>query len=255
MPTLEVRDLVVRFGGVVAVDQLSLRAPAGEITGLIGPNGAGKTTTFDVCSGLRPPTSGTVWWRGRDVTTAAPAERAQLGLGRTFQQTALFGSMTVRENIALGRELGLAGANPLRHLRARRGDDDEVSAAVAAAAALCDVGALLDEPARTLSTGNRRLVELARALAGEFDLLLLDEPSAGLDGDESARFADIIRAVQTERGCGVLLVEHDIPLVLSLCDHIYVLDFGRLIFEGAPAEVRASETVRTAYLGTTADAV
>lgn len=252
-PGLEIEDVVVSFGGVIAVDGLSLRAPVGGITGLIGPNGAGKTTTFNVCSGLQAPTSGRVSWRGEDVTSSSTSHRAQLGLGRTFQHVELFDSMTVAENIALGCELGLAGSNPLRHVLARRGDDARIRRAAEESMQRCGIDDLADRRAGSLSTGHRRLVELARALAGSFELLLLDEPGAGLDADETDHFAEILAAVRRERGVGMLIVEHDVPFVLSLTDYVYVLDFGRLIFEGTPDEVRRSTFVRDAYLGTSAD--
>jgi len=252
-PGLEIQDVAVHFGGIVAVDGLSLLAPVGAFTGLIGPNGAGKTTTFNVCSGLQSPTRGQVRWKGHDVTSAPTASRAQLGMGRTFQHVELFDSMTVRENIALGRELGLAGSRPLRHVLAAPGDHAGVDGAVHESIELCGLQDVADERAAALPTGHRRLVELARALAGSFELLLLDEPSAGLDAEESRQFADILRTVRAERGTGMLLVEHDVPLVLALSDYIYVLDFGDLIFEGTPAQVRSSPEVRAAYLGTSAD--
>jgi ABC-type branched-subunit amino acid transport system ATPase component len=249
---LEASGLRVAFGGLVAVDDVTLAAPVGRITGLIGPNGAGKTTTFNACTGLLRPDGGTVRFDGVDVTGEAPQARARRGLGRTFQRMELFDSLTVAENVALGREAGLAGSNPLRQLVAPRHDRATVEQATVEALELCGIAALARRPAGSLSTGQRRLVELARVLAGPFRLLLLDEPSSGLDGEETDRFGDILTTAVAERGLGILLVEHDMSLVMRVCEHLYVLDFGRLIFEGTPAEVRDSPEVRAAYLGTEA---
>jgi len=246
---LEVRDVTVRFGGLVAVEDLTLIAPSGRITGLIGPNGAGKTTTFNACSGLVRPVTGAVALDGRDITSWSPAARARHGLARTFQQTRLFDSLTVWENVAMGREGSLAGISPRRHLAATRRESREVRAATAQAIELCGLTELAAAPVSKLSTGQRRLVELARALAGPCHVLLLDEPSAGLDRVETVRFGEILRRVMAERGVGILLVEHDMSLVMEVCDYIYVLDFGHLLFEGPPDAVRASPIVQAAYLG------
>ncbi|WP_131744832.1 branched-chain amino acid ABC transporter permease/ATP-binding protein [Frankia sp. Cppng1_Ct_nod] len=247
--TLEVLGLRVQFGGLVAVDGVGLAASTGRITGLIGPNGAGKTTTFNACSGLNRPTAGRVLLDGRDISHRGPASRARLGLGRTFQQMELFDSLSVRHNVDLGAEGGLAGLNALTHLAATPGETSRIRGATADALALCDLTDLADTPVSSLSTGQRRLVELARCLAGPFRVLLLDEPSSGLDHDETRRFGDILLRIVADRGVGILLVEHDMALVRQICDYIYVLDFGKSIFEGAPAAVLAAPVVRAAYLG------
>jgi ABC-type branched-subunit amino acid transport system ATPase component len=246
---LEVNDLTVRYGGLVAVDAVSLQAPPGRLTALIGPNGAGKTSLFNACTGLLRPASGGVALWGDDVTGLPPARRARLGLGRTFQRMELFDSMTVRENVSLGFEAARAGGNPLRHVLAGRADRAAADAAVSQAMAVCEVSQLADRRAVDLSTGQRRLVELARVLAGDFRILLLDEPSSGLDASETAQFGWLLRRLIASRGVGVLLVEHDMDLVLDVADHVHVLDFGRHIFAGSPAEVRDSAEVRAAYLG------
>ena len=248
-PGLEVAHLVVRYGGVVAVDDVSLTAPVGMITGLIGPNGAGKTTTFNACSGLLRPTKGRVLFRDQDVTRASPSKRARRGLGRTFQRVQLFESLSVRTNIELARECAIAGANPLRHVVPRRRDRGEVGNAAAEAIRITGIAEYVDSPVKDLSTGQRRLVELARVLTGAFDVVLLDEPSSGLDQAETQQFGAILRRVVAERGIGILLVEHDMSLVRQICEHIYVLDFGRVLFEGSPDEMVESEIVRDAYLG------
>ncbi|WP_083749471.1 ATP-binding cassette domain-containing protein [Frankia sp. CcI49] len=249
---LVVRDLSVRFGGVQAVAGVSLQAPPGAITGLIGPNGAGKTTTFNACSGLNRPSSGQILLHGFDVTREGPARRARRGLGRTFQRTELFNSLSVRRNVGMGREASLAGANPFTHLMGSRPSSRLLSEAVDEALALTGTTRIADVQVGLLPIGQRRLVELARALAGPFDMLLLDEPSSGLDEHETEQFGQVLQTVVRERGCGVLLVEHDMTLVRSICDHVYLLDFGKLIFEGIPSEMESSDRVRAAYLGSAA---
>jgi ABC-type branched-subunit amino acid transport system ATPase component/branched-subunit amino acid ABC-type transport system permease component len=247
---LQVKDLRVAFGGLVAVDGLSFSVPLGRITGLIGPNGAGKTTTFDACSGLnRRIGGGQISLRGKEVTRLAAPARGRLGLGRTFQRMALCERLTVAENVALGRESGLGGASVLRQLAATRSQRADTRAAAWSAMELCGITELAGIQAGALSTGQRRLVELARCLAGQFDVLILDEPSSGLDRSETEALGRILRRTVEERGCGILLVEHDMSLVMNVCEYIYVLDFGKLLFEGDPPNVAASPEVQAAYLG------
>jgi ABC-type branched-subunit amino acid transport system ATPase component/branched-subunit amino acid ABC-type transport system permease component len=248
-PGLEVRGLSVRFGGLVAVDNASFMAPTGRITGLIGPNGAGKTTAFDACSGLNRRIRGELLLHGQPVTRWGPAARARRGLGRTFQRTELADALTVQQNVALGIEASRAGSSVLSQLVGRRGNHAEVAERCASALALCGISELADRPVADLSTGQRRLVELARLLAGPFDVLLLDEPSSGLDPQETEAFEAVLRHVMDERSVAILLVEHDMSLVMRICDYVYVLDFGRKIFEGTPAEVMSSPVVQSAYLG------
>jgi ABC-type branched-subunit amino acid transport system ATPase component/branched-subunit amino acid ABC-type transport system permease component len=248
--SLDIRDLQVRFGGLVAVDGLNLTATVGRITGLIGPNGAGKTSTFNACSGFNYPSCGKIVLNGdRDISHMSPAARARLGLGRTFQQMELFDSLSVAENVALGREASLAGANVFTQVVSRPADRAEISMRAAAAIALCGIDDLVDKQASELSTGQRRRVELARALAGPFSLLLLDEPSSGLDRSETKQFGQILTRAVADFGLGVLLVEHDMSLVMDICEYIYVMDFGRLIFHGTPDQVRSAPNVQAAYLG------
>jgi ABC-type branched-subunit amino acid transport system ATPase component len=249
---LAVSELSVRFGGLHAVNGVSLEAPVGRLTGLIGPNGAGKTTTFNALCGLNKPSAGVIELFGEDISRLSPPARAQRGLGRTFQRMELFDSLLVRDNVALGREAGMAGSKPWRHVLTSRAERAAITDAVDEAIELCGLAPLADRRAGAISTGQRRLVELARAIAGNFKILLLDEPSSGLDSAETKRFGRILREVITRRGTGILLVEHDMSLVMDVCDHVYVIDFGLLIFEGAPAEVRHSEIVRAAYLGSEA---
>jgi ABC-type branched-subunit amino acid transport system ATPase component len=250
---LELMGISVRFGGLVAVSDASLRARRGHVTSLIGPNGAGKTTTFNAATGVVTPTAGEVRLGGERLDGLSPMARAQRGLGRTFQRMELFDSMTVLENIALGPELLAAGRRPWRHLVATRREQAEGRARAAKAVDRCGIGALVDRSADELSTGQRRLVELARAMASPFSFLLLDEPSSGLDVSETEHFASILRSIADDEGLGILLVEHDMALVRAICDHTYVLDFGRMIFNGATDAVLRSELVQAAYLGSEAD--
>jgi len=232
-PALAVERVTVRFGGNVAVDDVSLDAHAGVVTGLIGPNGAGKTTLFNVVTGLQPPTSGRVSLAGRDVTGLRTAKRARLGLARTFQRLELFGVLTAHDNVRLAASLRGA-ADP-----ATVADEllERVGVAVAA-----------EVRADQLPTGQARLVELARACACQPSVLLLDEPASGLSETETHAFGRLLRELAGE-GIAVVLVEHDVPLVLEVCDRIHVLDAGRLLATGSPAEIRTDARVHDAYLG------
>ena len=246
---LVVEDLHVQFGGLIAVDRLSIDAPAGRITGLIGPNGAGKTTAFDAISGLNTAARGSVSVHGQDVSRRAAPVRAACGLGRTFQQMHLYDSLTVLENVCLGREAAYAGRSPLTQVFGGAEQRREIARAGWDAMRLCGIEELATRSAGSLSTGQRRLTELARCLGGPFDLLLLDEPSSGLDANETRAFAALLQRVVRERGVGILLVEHDMSLVMDICEHIMVLDFGKLLFEGNPSAVAGSPVVQAAYLG------
>ena len=247
--------VVVRFGGLVAVDGVTVEAPPGRITGLIGPNGAGKTTLFNVCCGFQVPDDGSVSLDGVDVTRMSPARRARLGLGRTFQRMELFGSLTVRENLQLAAESLHVADDPLTQLGVI-GGGRKVSAEVAdAVEELLDVTGLTsvaDQLAGEISTGQGRLVELGRALARRPRILLLDEPSSGLDVAESAAFGQLLVRLVGDRGIGIFMIEHDMSLVLNICEWIHVLDFGKPLMAGTASEVRTSEEVRAAYLGQSA---
>jgi ABC-type branched-subunit amino acid transport system ATPase component len=246
---LEVDGLTLAYAGNVALSGVTLRAPIGAVTGLIGPNGAGKTTLFNTCTGILRPTAGQVRFNDRDVTTLPTPRRAQLGLGRTFQRMELFDSLDVRSNVALGCEAVLAGSNPLRHVLAGRSDRSRIKEATETALERCGITALAPTPVVALSTGQRRLVELARAIAAGRSLLLLDEPSSGLDPHETRRFGAVLREVVASRETGIFLVEHDMDLVMTVCDYVFVLDFGQLIAQGSPGEISRSAVVRRAYLG------
>jgi ABC-type branched-subunit amino acid transport system ATPase component len=242
--------ITVRFGGLLAVNNVTLRARSTTITGLIGPNGAGKTTCFNAFTGAVSTETGAVRLGERDLT-GSPSSRAQQGLGRTFQRMEIFDSMTVAENVAMGPEAVLAGRRLWSQLAGGRREMAEINQRADEAMERCGIGDLGGRDAGDLSTGERRLVELARAVASRFEFLLLDEPSSGLDVDETARFGSILHSVVAD-GTGILLVEHDMALVRMVCEYIYLLDFGQLVFEGTTAEVLASDIVRAAYLGSEA---
>ena len=247
--SLEVEHVTVRFGGLTAVRDVSLRGSPGTITGLIGPNGAGKTTTFNACTGVVPVATGSVRLGGQALDGHSSARRAEIGLGRTFQRMQLFDTMTVVENVSLGLEARLAGQHWWAQIRTTGRERALCREAAADALERCGISHLADVVVGHLATGQRRLVEMARAIASRFRYLLLDEPSSGLDEAETINFSRIVRDVVARDGVGILLVEHDISLVRTVCSYIYVLDFGRLIFEGPTDEVMASEIVHAAYLG------
>ena len=233
---LLVEEVTVNFGGLRAIDALDLDVPGGMITGLIGPNGAGKTTAFNVVTGLQRPDGGRVWLDGRDITSVGPSERARLGLGRTFQRLELFGSLSARDNVLVALE-----SRGVHGRRARQLADEllERIGLQSVAGAQADI----------LPTGMARLLELARALACEPKVLLLDEPSSGLGSGDTDRLGDLLSEL-AGLGVAVLLVEHDMDLVMRVCSKIYVLDFGRLIASGNAAQVSADPLVQAAYLGT-----
>jgi len=247
--SLRADHITVRFGGHIALEDVTIEAPVAGITALIGPNGAGKSTFFNACSGLVKPDRGSVQLFGRELSNLAPSARAQRGLGRTFQQMQLYDTLPVGTNVQLGMEARVAGANLLRTLWQPRAIRREIHGVRDEALALCGLEGLRDYPAGALSTGQRRMVELARAVAGRYSVLLLDEPSSGLDHSESEEFGRVLQRIVEREGTGILLVEHDIALVRAVCDYAYVLDFGRLIAQGPTEEVMSSDLIRAAYLG------
>ena len=251
-PRLRCTEVTVRFGGVVAVDAVDLAVPPATIIGLVGPNGAGKSTLFGVLSGLLRPSSGRVFLNGEDVTRSRPQRRAQLGLARTFQHPEIFGSLTVRDHLVLAHR---AKHTPRRvwsdlfTLGSLRRVDSGERGAVDELIELLELGEIAGHPALGLPLGLARLVELGRALATTPTVLLLDEPSSGLDSHDTWRMEATLRRVAHERDSSVLLVEHDVDLVMRLCSTVNVLDFGRRIASGPPEAVRADPLVRAAYLG------
>ena len=235
--SLSIEDICVKYGGVDALSKVSLALTSGRIYGLIGPNGAGKSTTINVITGVVGPTSGRVLLDESDITGWPAHKRARAGLTRTFQNLALFQSMTIRENVICGmRPSNLAEEKKAQKehftkIMQRLGLDD-----------------IQDEFVTSQSLGTRKRIELARALMGNPSLLLLDEPAAGLSGIEVEGLSTLLQEL-CQQGLTVLIVEHDMPLVMALCQHIFVLDFGCLIAQGAPAEIQANPAVQVAYFG------
>jgi ABC-type branched-subunit amino acid transport system ATPase component len=249
---LSAHGVTVRFGGLTALSAVDISIPAGALVGLVGPNGAGKTTLFGVMSGLLHPNKGHVNLLGTDVTKASCETRARLGLARTFQQPELFLDLTVREHLVL--------AYRVRHYRSRlwkdvftagclKRPDPAETERVDSLLELLSLDEVAHQPVRVLPLGTSRLVEVGRALATAPAIVLLDEPSAGLDRHETERLSGALRRTVMEEKVSLLLVEHDVAMVLSLTSEIYVLDFGSVIAQGPPAEIRENPEVRAAYLG------
>jgi len=242
MGVLEAQGVRVKFGGHMAVIDADIDVEPGRITGLIGPNGAGKTTLFNVMTGLQTPVTGRVLLNGIDVTGFAPHDRAQRGMARTFQRIELFGSLTARENLQVAAEIK----------RSFSAQQQPVAERVDHVIELVGLRPFIDTRADVLTTGQARLVELARALVTRPKVVLLDEPASGLDADETESFAVLLQQL-TREGLAILLVEHDIPLVMKVCHRIYVLDLGRIIASGTGEEVQRDPAVIDAYLGAPAD--
>ena len=252
-PLLAAHDVTVRFGGVVALDRVSLSVPAGSTVGLVGPNGAGKTTLFGVLSGLLRPRAGKVTMSGADMTRRSPQARARRGLSRTFQRMELFTELTVKEHLVVarrvreGRENFLGFFRDLSGLGERPGPGEEE--AVAGLLALLGLESVAERPAVSVPLGTGRLVEVGRALAAEPTVMLLDEPSSGLDVHETEQLGEALRRIRADRGTAFVLVEHNVEFVLELSDRVTVLDFGKVLTEGTPDEIQHSAEVQAAYFG------
>jgi len=251
-PLLAVRDIVVRFGGIVALDRVTFDIEPGQIVGLIGPNGAGKTTLFNCFSRLYTPSSGDITFAGQSILDFPAHRMAELGIGRTFQSLALFHNLSVRDNVRIGchtRSRGNYLSDSLRLPSSRRCElaIDETTEAMIEYLGLSGVATLR---VGDLPFGTQKRVELARALATKPTLLLLDEPACGLNHEEVGELGETIRRIQRDRALTILLVEHHMGLVMSISDKVVALNFGRRIAEGTPSEVQLSPDVITAYLGT-----
>jgi branched-chain amino acid transport system ATP-binding protein len=245
-------DISVAFGGIAALSKVSIETPGGEVLGLIGPNGAGKTTLFDVLSGIRAPTSGRVRYLGADITRRSPTWRSRHGIRRTFQRQQMFGWLTVEENVLVALEWRGGGGGLLADLAAlpsRRRRERERRTRTDEVLELCGLLELRAQPAGKLPIGRARMVEMARAIVDEPQALLLDEPTSGLEENEARSLGATMQRVCKERGCAVLLVEHDVGFVMEHCDRIVVLNLGEVIAVGSPEEIRDDAAVQEAYLG------
>ena len=249
---LELSAVTVRFGGIVALSDVTLSAARGEVLGLIGPNGAGKTTLFDVISGVRAPDAGQVLLDGRDVTATSAVVRARRGLRRTFQRVQTFGWLSVEDNVLAALEWRGGGGGMLADLVSlptRRRYERERRTRVAEVLERCGLSAVAKEPAAALPIGLWRMVEVARAVVDLPTVLLLDEPTSGLEQTEADRLGELIQSIREDGSCAVVLVEHDVGFVMRQCQRIVVLDLGRVLAVGSPQEIQANTEVRAAYLG------
>jgi branched-chain amino acid transport system ATP-binding protein len=250
-PILEAVGVTQRFGGIIAIDGVSVTVNAGTVHGLIGPNGAGKTTFFDCIAGVQKPVKGTVLLDGVDVTRESSVQRARRGLRRTFQRQQVFGWLSVEDNVLLALEWRSGGGGmvgDLLQLPSRRRRERERRARTDQILEQCSLLELRKEPAGGLSIGELRRVELARAVVDSPRLLLLDEPTSGLEDSETEQLGEIILGLRESQECGVLLIEHHIPFVMKYSDELSVLELGRVIAHGTPDEMMQSEVVREAYL-------
>jgi len=251
MSVLEVKDLSIRFGGLQALQGLDLQVNEFEIVGLIGPNGAGKTTAFNCITGFYKPTTGTVLYRGKDVTTVPPHEKAAMGFGRTFQNVGMVKASSVLENLKTAQHaaVGYGALTGILGGGASLREEKQLHTRAMAILDMLGLADLRDTRVGGLSYGTLKLLELGCALATDPDVLLLDEPTSGMGPDESDQLGERLLDLRREFGLTMLVIEHHVPLVLRVCDHVYVLNFGRLLAEGVPSTIQTHPEVVAAYLG------
>ena len=252
---LKADNISVKFGGLVAVDDVSFDIPTGGVVSLIGPNGAGKTTFFNVLTGLYKPTSGSVIFDELDITAKPPHKIAQAGVARTFQNIRLFGLMTAEENVMVAMHSHLKSGiiSTVLGTRKQRAEEKESKQTARELLEFVGIGSTADQFARNLSYGDQRRLEVARALALRPKVLLLDEPTAGMNPQESKTFVDFVYRVRDQKGVSILLIEHDMSVVMKVSERITVLDRGQKIAEGSPAEIKSNKRVIEAYLGKSAE--
>ena len=254
-PVLLADNISVKFGGLVAVDDVSFDIPTGGVVSLIGPNGAGKTTFFNVLTGLYKPTSGTVTFDDKNITAKPPHKIAQAGVARTFQNIRLFGLMTAEENVMVAMHSHLKSGiiSTILGTKKQRTEERESKKTARELLEFVGIGNTADQFARNLSYGDQRRLEVARALALKPKILLLDEPTAGMNPQESKTFVDFVYRVRDEKDVSILLIEHDMSVVMKVSERITVLDRGQKIAEGTPAEIKSNKRVNEAYLGKSAE--
>ncbi len=251
MPVLETESVSIRFGGVQALSDVSLKVTEGEIVGILGPNGAGKTTLFNCVSGFYAPTRGRIRLFGDDVTDLKPEERAQRGLGRTFQQVGLVRSFSVIENLVVAQHASVrsSGLAALVGTPSARREERRLRENATRVLDFMGLGAFRDRRIGGLPYGTLKMVEVAAVLATDPSILMLDEPLAGASGEEGSAFCDRVEQMRSELGLSIILIEHHVPLVLRTSDYVYVLNFGAMLAEGLPDEVRDNAQVAEAYMG------
>ncbi|MPZ73270.1 MAG: ATP-binding cassette domain-containing protein [Nitriliruptorales bacterium] len=251
LAVLEVHDLGIRFGGLQALEAVTFKADEYEIVGLMGPNGAGKTTAFNCITGFYEPTTGTISYRGRDITSLRPDQRAALGIGRTFQQVGLVRTMTVLENLLTAQHARIryGAASGMFGIPNALVEERELVRRAMEVMDFMGMTRLAHTPLAGLPYGTLKMVEASAVLATDPDLLLLDEPSAGMSPEESHEFGELLLRIRKQLGVTIVMIEHHVPMVVAVCDYIYVLNFGRLLAQGLPAEIQSHPEVISAYFG------